>query len=132
MFYWHYYRSHAMLVWFAPLFLFFLAIVLLMFSLYWHVAHMKNHRLGPRDPSTQAHTRALKSLVLFFIFYTWYSLCLIIHTIKIPTIQDAWHWAKEVITYAGICLHSTILMLSSPKLRKALKMRVSSLCSANS
>ncbi|XP_070472751.1 taste receptor type 2 member 143-like [Equus przewalskii] len=107
-----------------PFLLFLVSTLLLMFSLHWHLRQMRAHRSSPRDPSTQAHTMALKSLTFFLVFYTSYFLSLIIAFMKITTLQDQWHWAWEVVTYAGICLHSSILVLSSPKLRKALKMRL--------
>ncbi|XP_055454292.1 taste receptor type 2 member 143-like [Psammomys obesus] len=120
-FYWYYYLSHAVLMWFTPFFLFLVSITLLMFSLYQHVGKMRDHRLGPCDPHTQAHTMALKSLTFFFIFYICFFLSLITSSTKIKTIQSYWYWAREVIIYMGISLNSIILVLSNPKLRKALR-----------
>nr|ALG92631.1 taste receptor type 2 member 20 [Nannospalax galili]ALG92637.1 taste receptor type 2 member 20 [Nannospalax galili]ALG92639.1 taste receptor type 2 member 20 [Nannospalax galili]ALG92643.1 taste receptor type 2 member 20 [Nannospalax galili]ALG92649.1 taste receptor type 2 member 20 [Nannospalax galili] len=129
-FYQYFYRCHVMLMWVTPFLLFLMSIILLMFSLYRHVGQMRDHRPGPHDPSTQAHTMALKSLAFFFIFYTSYFLFLVVSATQIIVIQNFWYWAWEVITYAGISIHSTILMLSSPKLRKAFKMKFSDLCAA--
>ncbi|CAO2597449.1 Taste receptor type 2 member 134 [Lemmus lemmus] len=132
MFYQYYFRYHAMLMWVAPFSLFLLSIIVLMFSLYWHLEQMRHHRSRPHDHSTQAHTTALKSLAFFLIFYTSYVLFLSISTAQVITIYSSWRWAWEVITYTGISLHSTILMLSSPKMRRALRMKFSSLCVAGS
>nr|XP_004651761.2 taste receptor type 2 member 134-like [Jaculus jaculus] len=127
-FYQRYYRYHAMLLWVIPFFLFLTSIILLMFSLYRHMGQMRDFRSGAHNPSTQAHTMALKSLAFFLVFYTLYVLSLTTSTTKIIIFQSPWNWAWEVVTYTGISLHSIILMLSSPKLRKALKMRFADLC----
>ena len=122
--YWHFFHPHAMLMWLIPFLLFLVSMLLLMCSLHRHLGQMRDHRLGPCDPSTQAHIMALKSLAFFLVFYTSYFLSLIVITMKIATFQGHWRWAWEVVTYTGICLHSSILMLSSPKLRKALRTRL--------
>lgn len=132
MFYQYYYRCHSMLMCGTPFFLFLLSIILLMFSLYGHLEQMRHHRPRPHDHSMQAHTTALKSLAFFLVFYTSYVLLLSISTTQVITIYSSWRWAWEVITYTGISLHSTILMLSSPKTRRALRMKFSSLCVAGS
>uniref|UniRef100_A0A9L0JWA3 Taste receptor type 2 n=1 Tax=Equus asinus TaxID=9793 RepID=A0A9L0JWA3_EQUAS len=121
---WHFFLPQDVLAMSIPFLLFLVSTLLLMFSLCRHLQQMRAHRPGPHDPSTQAHTMALKSLTFFLVFYTSYFLSLIITVMKITTLQDQWHWAWEVVTYAGIYLHSSILVLSSPKLRKALKMRL--------
>ncbi|XP_058425676.1 taste receptor type 2 member 143-like [Diceros bicornis minor] len=123
-FYRYFLLPNVVLVWLIPFLLFLVSTLLLMFSLHRHLQQMRDHRPGPCDPSTQAHTMALRSLAFFLIFYTSYFLSLIIAVNKITTLQNLWHWAWKVVTYAGICLHSSILVLSSPKLRKSLKMMV--------
>lgn len=131
-FYVYYFRCHAMLMWVVPFFLFLLSIILLMFSLYRHLEQMR-HR-GPRshDYSTQAHTMALMSLAFFLIFYTSYVLLLIVSATRVLNVHSSWHWAWEVVTYMGILLHSTILILSNPKMRKALKIKFPDLCATRS
>ncbi|KAF7463387.1 taste receptor type 2 member 143-like [Marmota monax] len=126
----YYFSCNVGFMWLIPFLLFLVSIFLLMFSLCRHMGHMRNGRPGPGDPSIQAHSMALKSLAFFFIFYNAYFLSLIISAMKITTIQSHWHWVREVLTYASIYLHSLILVLSSPKLRKALKMCL--LCAASS
>uniref|UniRef100_A0A7N5JMK1 Taste receptor type 2 n=1 Tax=Ailuropoda melanoleuca TaxID=9646 RepID=A0A7N5JMK1_AILME len=123
-FYWCFTVPHAMLTLSIPFLLFLVSTFLLMFSLCQHLRRMRDHRLSPCDPSIQAHTRALKSLVFFLVFYTSYFLSLIVVVRKITIFQSHWYWAWEVVTYAGVCLHSSILVVSSPKLRKVLKTRV--------
>ncbi|XP_037374528.1 taste receptor type 2 member 134-like [Talpa occidentalis] len=106
-----------------PFSLFLVSILLLIFSLHRHLGQMKSHGSCQRDPSTQAHIAVLKSLSFFLIFHTSYFLSLIVVTTGITTFQNPWHWAWEVVTYAGLFLHSGTLVLSTPKLRKALKTR---------
>ncbi|XP_004608379.2 taste receptor type 2 member 62 [Sorex araneus] len=119
---------HLLLVLSVPFVLFLVSTLLLMFSLHRHLGRMKESRLGQRDPSTQAHTMALKSLAFFLVFCTWYFLSIVIILMKSINFQNLWHWVWEVVTYAGVCLHSSILILSSPKLRKALKMSLRKPC----
>ncbi|XP_051008346.1 taste receptor type 2 member 143-like [Acomys russatus] len=123
-FYRYYYLSHAMLMWFTPFFLFLVSLIFLMFSLYRHVGKMRDHRPGPCDPRIQAHSMALKSLTFFFIFYILFFLSLIISSTKNKATESYWYWAREVMIYLGISLNSITLVLSNPKLRKALKMRL--------
>lgn len=131
-FYAYYFRCHAMLMWIIPFFLFLLSVILLMFSLYRHLEHMRYRRPWSHDYSTQAHTMALKSLAFFLVFYTSYVLFLVISVTRVVNVHSSWHWAWEVITYMGILLHSTILTLSNPKMRKALKIKFPDLCVARS
>ncbi|KAG8515873.1 Taste receptor type 2 member 134 [Galemys pyrenaicus] len=118
-----FFLPNLMLLISVPFLLFLVSILLLIFSLHRHLGQMRGGRSSLHDPSTQAHTMALKSLSFFLIFHTSYFLSLIVVSLRITTFQNHWHWAWEVVTYAGIYLHSSILMFSSPKLRKVLKTR---------
>ncbi|XP_031229238.1 taste receptor type 2 member 134 [Mastomys coucha] len=131
-FYVYYFRCHSVLMWVVPFFLFLLSIILLMFSLYRHLEQMRYHRPRSHDYSTQAHTMALKSLTFFLIFYTSYFLFLMISATHIVNVHNSWHWAWEAITYMGISLHSSILILNNHKMRKALKIKFSDLRPARS
>nr|XP_015303685.2 taste receptor type 2 member 62 [Macaca fascicularis] len=104
-----------------PFLLFLVSTVLLIVSLCWHLGQMRDRRPGPCHPSTQAYTMALKSLTVSLIFCTLYFLLLFVSALKIINFQNHWHWAWEVLIYANICLHSTFLVLRSPKLKKSLK-----------
>nr|BAM38393.1 taste receptor, type 2, member 62 [Pan troglodytes]BAM38394.1 taste receptor, type 2, member 62 [Pan troglodytes] len=108
-------------VWSIPFLLFLVSTVLLIVSLCWQLGQMRDLRPGPCDPSTQAYTMALKSLTFSLIFCTLYFLSLFASALKIINFQNHWHWAWEVLIYANICLHSTVLVLRSPKLKKGLK-----------
>ncbi|KAM9651456.1 taste receptor type 2 member 134-like [Trichechus inunguis] len=121
IFSWKLFLAHEMLAFSVPFLLFLVSTALLMFSLRRHLRQMRCSCPGTLDPSTQAHTMALKSLGFFLIFYSSYFLSLIVAMMNIVPLQLYWYWAWKVVTYAGIFLHSTILLLSSPKLRRALK-----------
>ncbi|XP_068828537.1 taste receptor type 2 member 134-like [Capricornis sumatraensis] len=116
--YLHCFLPHVILMKLVPFLL--VSTFSLMVSLRRHLGQIQDRRPSPRDPSTWAHTMALKSLAFFLIFCTLHFLSLVI-IVYIPAFRKHWHWACEVVTYAGICLHSSILRHSIPKLRKALK-----------
>uniref|UniRef100_A0A8C3W193 Taste receptor type 2 n=1 Tax=Catagonus wagneri TaxID=51154 RepID=A0A8C3W193_9CETA len=116
--------SHLALLWLIPLFLFLVSTLLLMYSLDQHLGQTRDCRPSPHEPSTQEHTMPLKSLAFFLIFYTSYFLSLITVVMNGLRLWNHWHWAREVVTCAGNCLHSRILGQSLPKLREALKKRL--------
>ncbi|XP_016043289.1 taste receptor type 2 member 134 [Erinaceus europaeus] len=105
-----------------PFLLILVSTLLLMFSLHQHLQNMRDCRSGSQDLSTRVHTVALKSLTFFLIFYMSYFLSLVFVTLKITIFKNHWHWIWEAITYIGISLHSSILVLNNSKLRKALQM----------
>ena len=77
---------HVVLPWSVPLLLFLASTLSLMFLL--------------RDPSSGAHAVALQSLAFFLIiFYALYFLSLAVAVMNVARLQ-------EVLTHAGICLHS--------------------------
>ncbi|XP_006861341.1 PREDICTED: taste receptor type 2 member 134-like [Chrysochloris asiatica] len=112
---------HEILTLSLPFLLFLVSTALLMFSLHQHLSQMRGGRHGVPDISTQAHTTALKTLAFFLVFYTSYFLTLIVVIMKVTPRQLYKYWACEVVIYACISLHSTILLLSSPRFRRALK-----------
>uniref|UniRef100_A0A8C9NMV0 Taste receptor type 2 n=1 Tax=Serinus canaria TaxID=9135 RepID=A0A8C9NMV0_SERCA len=52
--------------------------VLLIWSLWMHTRRMQNHASGFRDPSLEAHTKAIKSVCSFFMLYITYFICLLL------------------------------------------------------
>ncbi|EHB15785.1 Taste receptor type 2 member 143 [Heterocephalus glaber] len=86
-------------MWFTPLLLFLVSFILLMFSLYQDVEQMRGCTLEARDPSTQAHIIALKSLTLHFIFYILHVLSLIISVMMRLIVWTHWYWVKEKVAY---------------------------------
>ncbi|XP_004382474.1 taste receptor type 2 member 134-like [Trichechus manatus latirostris] len=112
---------HEMLALSPPFLLFLASTALLMFSLRRHLHQMQSGRPRPGNPSTQAHIMALKSLGFFLVFYTSYFLSVLVAVMKFMPLQCHWYFAWQVVTYAGVSLHSTILLFSSPRLRRAFK-----------
>ncbi|KAM6201827.1 taste receptor type 2 member 143-like [Rhynchocyon petersi] len=104
-----------------PFLLFLGSTALLLVSLLRHLGQMRAGQAASPDPSTQAHIMAIKSLFFFLVFYSFYFLSLMVALMKSLYLQLYMYWAWQVVTYAGISLHSTILLFSSPRFRKALK-----------
>ncbi|KAM5255785.1 taste receptor type 2 member 143-like [Ctenodactylus gundi] len=111
---------HQLLMWFPPFVLFLVSITLLMFSLCRHVGRLRDRMPGLRDPSTKAHATALKSLAFFLVVYVVYLVFLLASSARIAVFQAHWYWAREMILYADLFLHSVFLMLGNSKTRKAL------------
>ncbi|NXA74424.1 T2R40 protein, partial [Thryothorus ludovicianus] len=61
-----------------PLILSVLSSVLLIRSLWMHTRHMQNNASGFRDPSLEAHVKAIKSVCSFLILYIIYFICLLV------------------------------------------------------
>ncbi|XP_049750518.1 taste receptor type 2 member 62-like [Elephas maximus indicus] len=120
IFYRNFFLFQEMLVLSVPFLLFMASTALFMSSLCLHLWRMQDCQHGPRDPSIRVHTTALRSLGFFLVFYTSYFLSLIVAEMIMP-LQLHWHWAWQVVTYTGMYLHSVILLLNSPRLRRALK-----------
>ncbi|KAF5914442.1 hypothetical protein HPG69_016393 [Diceros bicornis minor] len=77
-FYWYILLPNIVLVVLIPSLLFPVSTLLLMFSLHRHLQQMRDNRPGPRDPTTQDPTMALKSFAFLFVGYTLHFLLLII------------------------------------------------------
>ncbi|KAB0396004.1 hypothetical protein E2I00_013412 [Balaenoptera physalus] len=55
-----FFLPHAIIMWSVPFLLFLVPTLSLVFSLRRHLGQMRDRRPGPSDPSTRAHTMALK------------------------------------------------------------------------
>ena len=64
-----FFLPHAIIMWSVPFLLFLVPTLSLMFSLRRHLGQMRDRRPGPSDPSTRAHTMALKSPAFFLIIF---------------------------------------------------------------
>ncbi|NXN24275.1 T2R40 protein, partial [Nycticryphes semicollaris] len=101
-----------------PLIVFIVSSILLVRSLSIHARQMKNNATGCRDPSLEAHMRAIKSIFSFFILYVTYfiSLILILSGVFLPfSIGEAICIAVMAACPAG---HSMVLIWSNPKFRE--------------
>ncbi|XP_036106738.1 taste receptor type 2 member 10 [Molossus molossus] len=99
--------------------LFLITCILLIISLWRHNRHMQSNAVGVRDPSTEAHVKAMKVLISFIILF-------ILHVIGIA-IEIAHFTVPEnklllifgvTITDLYPCGHSFILILGNSKLKQ--------------
>ncbi|XP_070281117.1 taste receptor type 2 member 16-like [Myotis yumanensis] len=106
---------------FIPFLLFLTSTILLIASLCQHLRQIRHHVTGHSNSSMKAHATALRFLAFFLIFFTSYFFTIIISTTYSLTHENSWFWACETIIYATVSIHLTSLMLSSPALKKVLK-----------
>ncbi|XP_003475199.1 taste receptor type 2 member 16 [Cavia porcellus] len=106
-----------------PFLLFLICTVFLMASLIQHRKKMQKYNTGHSGSSQKAHSTALKSLAVFFVIFLTYFLSVIITYTGIVSKRGWWYWAWEAGMYALISVHSTSLMMSSPTLKKAIKVK---------
>ncbi|KAM5303784.1 taste receptor type 2 member 16 [Glossophaga mutica] len=104
-----------------PFLLFLASISLLIVSLTQHLGQMQHHHTGHSNSSMKAPSTALRFLAFFLIVFTSYFLSVIFSTMHILSEMQPWYWVGETVIYAMVSIHSTSLMLSSPKLKKVLK-----------
>uniref|UniRef100_A0A8C2RR43 Taste receptor type 2 n=1 Tax=Capra hircus TaxID=9925 RepID=A0A8C2RR43_CAPHI len=118
-------RNMVVLV--IPFLLFLASTVLLMALLSRHLKQMKDLHTGRPISSPEAHSAALRSLGIFLILFTFYFLTVLVSILDVLFNKESWFWAWEAIIYALVSIHSTLLMLSSAKLKRVLKARCWSL-----
>ncbi|KAL0618314.1 Taste receptor type 2 member 41 [Plecturocebus cupreus] len=104
-------------MWSIPFFVFLVSITLLINSLRRHAQRMEHNGHSLQDPSAQAHTTALKSLISFLILYALSFLFLIIGNIKFISIQNYFYWPYQIAIYLCVSVHPFILIFSNLKLR---------------
>ncbi|XP_069348973.1 taste receptor type 2 member 1 [Eulemur rufifrons] len=104
-----------------PLFIFLVAILLLVFSLGRHTRQMRNMAAGTSDPRRSAHIHAMLSilsfLILFFVHYTM-EMLISSHTLQFRSFSFLF-CVSALGTYPSV--HSTILILGNPKLKQNAK-----------
>lgn len=93
---------------------------LLILSLWRHIRRMQLSATGCRDPSTEAHVRALKAVISFLLLFIAYYLSFLIATSSyfIPETELAVIFG-EFIALIYPSSHSFILILGNSKLRRA-------------
>ncbi|XP_005289769.1 taste receptor type 2 member 7-like [Chrysemys picta bellii] len=106
-----------------PLILFIASSVLLIISLWRHIRKMNlNSDLNQnfRNPNTDAHMRALKSVVSFFIIYNIYYVASTFPIGNPSYFNDEWKYTVCIFIAAAYpSVHSIILILGNPKLKLA-------------
>nr|XP_012331752.1 taste receptor type 2 member 7 [Aotus nancymaae] len=93
---------------------------LLILSLHRHIRRMQFSATGYRDPSTEAHVRALKAIISFLLLFIAYCLCFLIATSSyFMTETELAVIFGESIALIYPSSHSFILILGNNKLRHA-------------
>ncbi|KAM5262741.1 taste receptor type 2 member 7-like [Ctenodactylus gundi] len=94
--------------------------LLLIVSLQRHTKRMKLHASGHRDPSREAHMRAMRALSSFLLLFVAYCLTFLIATSSyfMPETELAVMWG-ELMALIYPSSHSFILILGNRKLRRA-------------
>ncbi|XP_072494082.1 taste receptor type 2 member 7-like [Notamacropus eugenii] len=110
-----------------PLALSTISFSLLILSLWRHTHQMRLNATGFRDPSTEAHVRAMKAVSFFLILFFLYYICIFINFCSSSGENNK---LPSMLSMSIILLypfgHSVILILWNSKLRKA-ALRVSGL-----
>ncbi|XP_008917621.3 taste receptor type 2 member 114 [Manacus vitellinus] len=100
----------------------FLAVIasalLLLFSLWRHKRNMQTN--STKDLSMDAHIKAMKSILSFFIMYSINFICLILTIIFPSKTENAMMFLVFMYLYAFPGVHSLILIFSNPKLENTL------------
>nr|ALG92924.1 taste receptor type 2 member 16 [Nannospalax galili]ALG92942.1 taste receptor type 2 member 16 [Nannospalax galili]ALG92952.1 taste receptor type 2 member 16 [Nannospalax galili]ALG92974.1 taste receptor type 2 member 16 [Nannospalax galili] len=105
----------------VPFLLFLVSIIVLIASLVQHWEQMQQYNSS--TSSMRAQSIALRSLTIFFILFTSYFLIVLLSFIGNIFDKKTWFWFWEAVMYGVICIHSTSMLLSSPTLKKALKIQ---------
>ncbi|NXM27194.1 TA2R9 protein, partial [Oxyruncus cristatus] len=92
--------------------------LLLLFSLWRHKRNMQTNSM--KDLSMDAHIKAMKSILSFFIMYSINFVCLILTMIYSVKSENAMMFLVFVYLYAFPGAHSLILIFSNPKLENTL------------
>ncbi|XP_071289180.1 taste receptor type 2 member 40-like [Agelaius tricolor] len=101
-----------------PLSLSVVSSVLLIQSLWIHTRRMQNNASGFKDPSLEAHMKAIKSVCSFFIFYIIYFFCLLLLYSRVFSPLSDEESMCIVILAACPTGHTLVLIWSNPKFQE--------------
>ncbi|XP_006887312.1 PREDICTED: taste receptor type 2 member 39-like [Elephantulus edwardii] len=104
-----------------PLSMFILAATLLIISLRRHTLHMQGQASGSRDPSTQAHRKAIASISYFLILYVFNAFSLFLYTYNITDTHSVRTILCKIIMAAYPAGHSILQILDNSSLRRSWK-----------
>ncbi|KAL4827008.1 hypothetical protein H8958_014803 [Nasalis larvatus] len=113
----YYFPFVQLVIWSIPCSVFLVSIMLLINSLRRHTWRMQHNGHSLQDPSTQAHTRALKFLISFLILYVLSFLSLIIDATKFISMQNDFYWPWQIAVYLSVSVHPFILIFNNLKLQ---------------
>ncbi|XP_041327644.1 taste receptor type 2 member 40-like [Pyrgilauda ruficollis] len=103
---------------FMPLILSVVSSVLLIWSLWIHTQQMQNNASGFRDPSLEAHRKAIKSVCSFLILYIMYFICVLIVVFNGFSPLSNGDSICVVIMAACLTAHTLVLIWSNPKFQE--------------
>ncbi|NXS21818.1 T2R40 protein, partial [Mystacornis crossleyi] len=101
-----------------PLMLSVVSSILLIRSLWVHTRQMQNNASGFRDPSLEAHMKAIKSICSFLILYVTYFICLLLLYSRIFSPLSDGESVCEAVMAACPTGHTLVLIWSNPKFRE--------------
>ncbi|XP_030047924.1 taste receptor type 2 member 8-like [Microcaecilia unicolor] len=101
-----------------PFFIFCVALLLLIRSLWGHTWHRKGNNC---NPSLEVYFTAIKIMVSFLFLYISNFICIILRISGLVNVKSPWFSVVSVVHVAYPSLHSVILILSNSKLRQVLK-----------
>ncbi|XP_074392322.1 taste receptor type 2 member 40-like [Zonotrichia albicollis] len=101
-----------------PLILSVVSSVLLIRSLWIHTRRMQNNASGFRDPSLEAHMKAIKSVCSFLFLYIIYFICVLIIVFNVFSALSNADSICIVLTAACPTAHTFVLIWSNPKYQK--------------
>ncbi|XP_063006380.1 taste receptor type 2 member 40-like [Melospiza melodia melodia] len=101
-----------------PLILSVVSSVLLIRSLWIHTRRMQNNASGFRDPSLEAHMKAIKSVCSFLFLYIIYFICVLIILFNIFSRLSNGEMICVVLMAACPTGHSFVIIWSNPKFRE--------------
>ncbi|XP_057611154.1 taste receptor type 2 member 41 [Chionomys nivalis] len=100
-----------------PCSLFLVSILMLIKSLRRHTQRMQHNAQSMQDPSTQAHSRALKSLVSFLVLYALSFVSMVVDATVVISSDNMWYWPWQIILYLCMSVHPFILITNSLRFR---------------
>ncbi|NXH90965.1 T2R40 protein, partial [Edolisoma coerulescens] len=101
-----------------PLILSVVSSVLLIWSLWIHTRLMQNNASGFRDPSLEAHTKAIKSVCSFLILYITHFICVLLLLFSGLSPLSSGETICVVIMASCPTGHTMVLIWSNPKFRE--------------
>ncbi|XP_036616482.1 taste receptor type 2 member 41-like [Trichosurus vulpecula] len=112
----HYFLPLKLITLSIPCSMFVVSTVLLITSLRRHSWTMRHSVHSTQDPSTQAHTRGLKSLVSFLVLYALSFLFMITDVAVFSGFEGTWYWPWHIVIYLCSSIHPFILILGNSQL----------------
>nr|XP_001092105.3 taste receptor type 2 member 60 [Macaca mulatta] len=117
-----------MITWTMPTAVFFICMILLITSLGRHMEKALLTTSGFREPSVQAHVKALLALLSLAMLFISYFLSLVLSAAGIFPRLDFKFWVGESVIYLCAGVHPIILLFSNRRLRAVLERCRSSRC----